>query len=137
MLFPVAINVTEINVPYRAIVPDIEGCTAFGSSIEDAIKNAKEYAQIRLAELAKSKQKIPNPTYMQDHLKNPEYAVGYIWVMIDIDMSLSLGKPIKYNVSISEHLTNRIDVAVKKNKNFKCRSSFLAEGAVILLSQVE
>ncbi len=137
MLFPVAINVTEISVPYRAIVPDIEGCTAFGSSIEDVIEKAKDVAQKRLAELAKTKQKIPNPTYMQDHLKNPEFAVGYIWVMIDIDMSLALGKPIKYNVSISEHLTNRIDVAVKKNKNFKCRSSFLAEGAVMLLSQVE
>lgn len=137
MLFPVAVNVTEISVPYRAIVPDIEGCIAIGSSIEDAIENVKSYAYNRLAELAKTKKKIPNPSYMQDHLKNPEYAVGYIWVMIDIDMSLALGKPIKYNVSMSEHLTNRIDVAVKKNKNFKCRSSFLAEGAVMLLAQVE
>lgn len=137
MLFPVAINVTEISVPYRAIVPDIDGCTAFGSSIEEAIEQAKIVAQKKLAELAKTKKKIPNPTYMQDHLKNPDFSVGYIWVMIDIDMSLALGKPIKYNVSISEHLTNRIDVAVKKNKNFKCRSSFLAEGAVMLLAQVE
>lgn len=137
MLFPVAVNVVEIGVPYKAIVPDIVDCFGYGSSIEEAIEKAKHEVCITLANLAKGKEKIPTPSHIHDHLKNPIFATGFIWVMIDIDMSLVLGKPIKYNVSMSEQLTHRIDIAVKKNKNFKCRSSFLAEGAVILLSKIE
>lgn len=137
MLFPVAINVTEIGVPYKAIIPDVADCLAYGASIEEAIESAKTEICIRLTNIANGKGKIPTPSPIHNHLKNPQFATGFIWVMIDIDMSLSLGKPIKYNVSMSEQLTHRIDVAVKKNKNYKCRSSFLAEGAVMLLSKIE
>lgn len=137
MLFPVAINVAEIGVPYKAIAPDVADCLACGASIEEVTENIKIEICTRLKNIANGKGKIPTPSSIHDHLRDPKFAIGFIWVLIDIDMSLSLGKPIKYNVSMSEQLTHRIDVAVKKNKNFKCRSSFLAEGAVLLLSKIE
>jgi predicted RNase H-like HicB family nuclease len=47
---------------YEAVVPALTNCVTFGKTIEHALAMAQELAGIRVAELAKAGEEIPNET---------------------------------------------------------------------------
>jgi len=62
-------------------------------------------------------------------MKDPQYA-GYVWVLIDVDVTRILGGSEKINVTLPKLLIDRIDRCVATHPEFKTRSGFLAQVAL-------
>ncbi len=132
MLYPIAIEKGSANEAYGVIVPDIKGCFSAGDTFEEALENAKESIAGHLEILAEDGCDIPLASEASLYLNADEYK-GFIWAVIDIDVSRYLGKAEKVNVTLPSRLIRLIDDKVGKDKHYKSRSAFLAAGAERLL----
>ncbi|WP_111857843.1 type II toxin-antitoxin system HicB family antitoxin [Acinetobacter sp. CFCC 10889] len=132
MLYPIAVEKGDDTKAYGVIVPNIKGCFSAGDTFEEALSNAKEAIASHLEILAEDKEEIPLASEVSAFLNNDEYQ-GYIWAVIDIDISRYLGKSEKVNVTLPSRLIHLIDDQVGKGRIYKSRSAFLAAGAEKLL----
>ncbi|MNR15355.1 hypothetical protein D3C85_1318830 [compost metagenome] len=62
-------------------------------------------------------------------MDNPDYAGG-VWAVVDFDVTPYLGKSVRFNASLPEHLLHRIDEKVNKDRRYASRSGFLATAAL-------
>lgn len=132
MLYPVAVEKGSETEAFGVIVPDIPGCFSAGDTFEEALENVKEAIAGHLEILAEDGEDIPFASEPSKHLSDSEYQ-GFIWAVVDIDVSRYLGKSEKVNVTLPSRLIRLIDDRVAKDKSFKSRSAFLAAGAERLL----
>lgn len=132
MLYPIAIEMGSDTEAFGVVVPDIDGCFSGGDSLEDAMENVKEAIAVHLESLAEDGVEIPLATEISNHI-NDESLKGFVWAMVDVDVSRYLGKAEKINVTLPSRLIRLIDDKVGKDKQFKSRSAFLASGAEKLL----
>lgn len=72
---------------------------------------------------------IPQAQEVDVHVNNPDFAGG-VWAVIDFDITPYLGKSVRFNATLPEHLLNRIDERVQKDHRYASRSGFLATAAV-------
>ncbi|MBP8020677.1 MAG: hypothetical protein RJA86_1902 [Pseudomonadota bacterium] len=133
MLYPIAIELGDDTHAYGVTVPDIAGCFSAGDTMEEALNNVREAIEFHLEGLVEDGQEIPLPTDMAKHQQNPDFAVNYIWAIVDIDVSRFMGKAEKINVTLPSRLIHLIDNRVTKDSRYKSRSGFLAAGAELLL----
>ena len=56
-----------------------------------------------------------------------------VWALVDFDVTPYLGKAVRFNATLPEHLLARIDAYVKNHPEQKSRSGFLAEAALRVL----
>ncbi|MNY69139.1 hypothetical protein D3C86_2070310 [compost metagenome] len=56
-----------------------------------------------------------------------------MWALVDFDVTPYLGKAVRFNATLPEHLLARIDAYVKNHPEQKSRSGFLAEAALQVL----
>jgi len=133
MLYPIAIELGDDTHAYGVTVPDIVGCFSAGDTMEEALNNVREAIEFHLEGLVEDDQEIPLPTDMAKHQQNPDFAVNYIWAIVDIDVSRFMGKAEKINVTLPSRLIHLIDNRVTKDSRYKSRSGFLAAGAELLL----
>ena len=133
MLYPIAIELGDDTHAYGVTVPDIAGCFSAGYTMEEALNNVREAIEFHLEGLVEDGQEIPLPTDMAKHQQNPDFAVNYIWAIVDIDVSRFMGKAEKINVTLPSRLIHLIDNRVTKDSRYKSRSGFLAAGAELLL----
>ncbi len=132
MLYPVAVEKGSDTDAYGVTVPDIAGCFSAGDTFEEALENVREAIASHLEILAEDGEEIPLASEVSNYLNHNEYQ-GLIWAVVDIDVSLYLGKSEKVNVSLPSRLIRLIDDQVGKDKHYKSRSAFLAAGAERLL----
>lgn len=66
-------------------------------------------------------------------MKNPDFEGG-VWAVVDFDVTPYLGKAVRFNATLPEHLLQRIDERVKVDKRYQSRSGFLATAAMRELS---
>lgn len=132
MLYPIAILQGDANHAWGVEVPDIPGCFSAGEDLDDALAMAREAIEGHLELLAESGEPIPEAHTLTHHTKNPEYA-GYIWAIVDIDVTRYMGKSEKINITLPAYLINRIDDYVKHHPEQKSRSGFLAQAAIKVL----
>lgn len=78
--FPVAIELSEDKSTYKVIVPDIDGCCASASTLEDALKYARNFICIHLLVLFDNSKPIPLPTTVENHCYKSEFK-GFEWRM--------------------------------------------------------
>ena len=133
MLYPIAVEKGSDTEAYGVIVPDIKGCFSAGDTFEEALNNTKEAIAGHLEILAEDGKDIPLASEASTFLDEPNYA-GFIWAMVEIDVSRYLGKAEKVNVTLPSRLIRLIDDKVGKDKSYKSRSAFLAAGAERLLA---
>ncbi len=62
MHYPIKLFYSEEDKGFIAMAPDLPGCSAFGESEEDAIKEVKVAIELWLETARKEKRKIPVPT---------------------------------------------------------------------------
>ena len=129
----IAIELGDDTHAYGVTVPDIAGCFSAGDTMEEALNNVREAIEFHLEGLVEDGQEIPLPTDMAKHQQNPDFAVNYIWAIVDIDVSRFMGKAEKINVTLPSRLIHLIDNRVTKDSRYKSRSGFLAAGAELLL----
>lgn len=132
MLYPIAIEKGDMQHVYSVIVPDIAGCFSAGDTLDEAMENVKEAIAGHLEILAEDGVDIPLAGSVSGHVDNPEYE-GFIWAVVDVDVSRYLGKAEKINVTLPSRLIRLIDARVSSDTRFKSRSAFLAAGAEKLL----
>lgn len=133
MYYPVAIEQGDDTHAYGVVVPDIAGCFSAGDSFEEALENVREAIAEHLEILAEDGVDIPLPTQAKNFVGQDEYQ-GYVWAMVDVDVSRYLGKSEKVNVTLPSRLIHLIDDRVQRDQRYKSRSAFLAEGAEKLLN---
>jgi predicted RNase H-like HicB family nuclease len=130
VLYPIAIEIGDENHAYGVAVPDILGCFSAGDSMEDAVKNAKEAITGHLELLAEMDRFPPEANSLDYWIKDEEYA-GWAWAVVDIDIEPYLGKSTKFNVTLPDLLSKKIDDQVKSKPNmYKNRSHFLQVAAL-------
>ena len=132
MLYPIAIEKGSDTDAYGVIIPDIQGCFSAGDTFEDALENAKEAIAGHLEILAEDGAAIPLASQVSNFLDNEDFK-GFIWAIVDIDLSRYLGKAEKVNVTLPSRLIHLIDDKVGKDKPYKSRSALLAAGAEKIL----
>ena len=123
MFYPIAIEPGDEQHAFGVIVPDLPGCYSASDTLDEAINQAKEAIALHLEGLAEDGEAIPVPSAISEHVNNPEYT-GFIWGVVDMDISRYLGKAEKINVTLPGLLIQRIDA---KSSN---RSGWLAEAAL-------
>lgn len=133
MLYPIAIELGDDTHAYGVTVPDIAGCFSAGDTLEEAMVNVREAIEFHLEGIVEDGDDVPLATDIVKHQQNPDFAVNYIWAIVDIDLSRFMGKAEKINVTLPSRLIHLIDKKVTKDSRYKSRSGFLAAGAEMLL----
>lgn len=134
MFYPIAIERGDETHAFGVTVPDIAGCFSAGDTLDEAIESAKEAITGHLSVLVEDNEDIPLASLASKYIDNPEYA-GYIWAVVEIDVSRYLGKAEKVNVTLPSRLIHLIGDRVSKDARYKSRSGFLAASAEALLQR--
>ena len=61
MKYAIVVTYSDEDKGYVATVPELPGCTAFGDTEEEAIKEVKVAASLWLSAARKAKRKVPEP----------------------------------------------------------------------------
>ena len=118
---------------YGVTVPDVPGCFSAGETVEDALDNVQEALALHFDALVADGETLPQGRPIDAHLSNPDYAGG-VWAVVDFDITPYLGKSVRFNATLPEHLLQRIDDYVRTHPEQKSRSGFLASAALRVLS---
>lgn len=128
MKFPVVIH-KDADSDYGVTVPDVPGCFSAGASFSEALENVHEALALHLEGLLADGEALPQAQEVDAHLDNPDFTGG-VWAVVDFDLTPYLGKSVRFNASLPEHLLNRIDEKVQKDHRYASRSGFLATAAL-------
>ncbi|CDH20464.1 type II toxin-antitoxin system HicB family antitoxin [Xenorhabdus bovienii] len=98
--------------------------------MEDAVKNVKEAITGHLELLAEMNKFPPEAKALDYWVKDEEYS-GWAWALVEIDVEPYLGKSTKFNVTLPDLLSKKIDDQVKASPGlYKNRSHFLQVAAL-------
>ncbi|MGC4008366.1 MAG: type II toxin-antitoxin system HicB family antitoxin [Pseudomonas sp.] len=128
MKFPVVLH-KDPDSDYGVTLPDVPGCFSAGCTVDEALDNAKEALALHFEGLVADGEALPQPQAIDQHLNNPDYAGG-VWAVIEFDVTPYLGKAVRFNATLPEHLLQRIDDRVSKDQRYSSRSGFLATAAL-------
>lgn len=132
MKFPVLIH-KDPDSDYGVIVPDVPGCFSAGATMAEALDNVLEALELHFEGLVADGEALPDAQEIDAHVANPDFAGG-VWALVDFDVTPFLGKSVRFNATLPEHLLKRIDDAVQSDKRYASRSGFLATAALKELS---
>lgn len=128
MKFPVVIH-RDADSDFSVTVPDVPGCFSAGSTFSEALENVHEALALHMEGLVADDEALPQAQEVDAHLTNPDYADG-VWAVVEFDITPYLGKSVRINATLPEHLLNRIDEKVNKDHRYASRSGFLATAAL-------
>ncbi len=128
MKFPVVLH-KDADSDYGVTVPDVPGCFTAGATVSEALENVREALALHLEGLVADDEKLPQAQEIDAHIENPDFAGG-VWAVVDFDLTPYLGKSVRFNASLPEHLLKRIDEKVQKDHRYASRSGFLATAAL-------
>lgn len=129
MLYPIAIEPGDDVHAFGVVVPDIPGCFSAGDTLDEAIANAREAIELHLEGVAEDDADIPVAGTVAQHQAKSEFA-GWIWAVVDIDVTRYMGKAEKINITLPASLIRRIDDFVARHPEYRSRSGFLAQSAL-------
>ena len=128
MIYSIAIETGTDASDFGVVVPDIKGCYSSGETFEQALVNIKEAICFHLEGLAEAGVLPPEAQAIDVHLADPDFS-GWVWAMVEIDLTPYLGKSSKINVTLPDLVTSQIDYVVSRSGKFKSRAHFLQEAA--------
>ncbi|MDZ5604020.1 type II toxin-antitoxin system HicB family antitoxin [Pseudomonas sp. RP23018S] len=133
MKFPVVIH-KDPDSDYGVIVPDAPGCFSGGDTVEEALDNVLEALALYCEGSVADGEPLPQSQPIDAHLGNPDFAGG-VWAVVEFDITPYLGKSVRFNATLPEHLLQRIDNYVASHPEQRSRSGFLAAAALRVLSE--
>ncbi|MCD9528341.1 type II toxin-antitoxin system HicB family antitoxin [Photobacterium carnosum] len=128
-LYPVAIELGDEKTAYSVWFPDLDGCFTAGDTYDEALINAPDAIDMYLEDLADNGKTPPTPTKIEAHINDPEY-VGFLWSIVDIDVSPYMGGTVKIDVNLPRLLLKKIDSFVQFSDEYKDRYHFLQVAAL-------
>lgn len=117
---------------YGVIIPDLPGCYSAGTSLDEAIHNAKEAIECHLEGLFLDGEDIPFQQTIEKHLDNPDLK-GALVAIVEVDLSKVGGKSKRINITLPERLLRQIERYTKSHG--LNRSAFLADAAIRYMSE--
>lgn len=129
MLYPVAIEKGDQDHAFGVVVPDIAGCFSAGDTMAEALEQVKFAIEMHL-ELLAEQGELPPEAKTIDHYYNDEQYAGWIWGVVDIDVTPYMGKASKINITLPSLLISKIEAFTKDNPSYKSRSTFLQIAAL-------
>lgn len=132
MKFAVVLHKDE-DSEYGVIVPDVPGFFSAGTTVTEALESVEQALAFHFEGLVVDGEVLPNPKCIDEHMNNPDYAGG-VWAVVEIDITPYFGKSVRFNATLPEHLLDRIDQTVSRDRRYKSRSGFLAAAALRELS---
>lgn len=131
--YPIAIFKDAGMTNYAAIVPDVDGCFPTGDTIDETIDAAQKLLQDHIECLLDEGMSFDFKVSQIETLKaDVDYAEALVWAIVSIDETQFSTKQVRFNVSWSEYLLNRVDNYVAQSHD--TRSGFLAKAAQKMLS---
>lgn len=130
MNFPIAIH-KDKDSDYGVTIPDLPGCYSAGSTMEEALENAREAILTHVEGLLMDEEGVPQPTSIENFRKKKEYKQA-VWAIVPVDLSELSGKAIRVNVTIPERILNQIDGFARKRG--ESRSGVLVSAAMEYIS---
>ncbi len=134
MEFPIAIHKDEGSV-YGVIVPDIAGCHSWGTTIEDAIHNAREAIESHVATLIECGEEVELSVSSVEALRHQKDYADAVWALVDIDPAKFDMKPERVNISLPRSCSERSTHFAGKHQ--ETRSGFLARVALDAIREEE
>lgn len=127
MAYYVALLFKDESSDYGAKFPDVPGCYAAGSSLEEVSRNAAEALRLHLEVLAKEGREKPKPSKLEDVVaaarSNPDDS-GAVPFLVEIPEEVRFKR---VTITVPEKALSRIDAyAAGRGKS---RSAFLVEAA--------
>ncbi|NVD69481.1 hypothetical protein D0T25_01130 [Duganella sp. BJB488] len=86
MRYPIAIEPGDATHAFGVVIPDLPGCFSAGDTLDEAIDNACEAAELWLTTVIEDGGDLPQARSFTEHYANPEFA-GWIWAVISIDVA--------------------------------------------------
>jgi len=105
-------------------------CTA-GDSLDEAIANAPEAITLWLEDHVERIGAPPMPSPI-DELRKDRRFRGWIWAVVDVDLSKLADRTERINITMSKRLLRRVDAHARKMG--ETRSGLLARGAMELMA---
>ena len=127
MRYPIAIESGDRKHAYGVVFPDMPGCYSAGDSFDEAAANAEEAALLWLEAHLEKGHGAPKASRVEDLKGKREYR-GWVWAIVDVDLSKLSKKAIRVNVTLPETLLNAIDN--RAGRIGETRSGFLARAAI-------
>jgi predicted RNase H-like HicB family nuclease len=125
MRYPIVIH-KDRKSDYGVTVPDLPGCFSAGSTMDEAIAMARQAIELHMEGLIEEGQAIPDPTPIERHKKNPDFADG-VWAMVEIDPADLRIHAKRVNVTLPERVLDSIDRFAAAHG--ETRSGLLAKAA--------
>lgn len=135
-MYPVGVSLQTSDSSFHVIVPDLNGCTSTGNTVEEAIENVAYAIAISLSEIVEQGGIAPLGSPISTFMGKQEF-VNYAWAFVNVPAREYMGNTEKISVSIPAKIIHKIDQRVCRCKNFRSRSEFLATAAELLLSSVK
>jgi predicted RNase H-like HicB family nuclease len=104
--------------------PDLPGCITAGSTLDEAMAMASEALALHLEGLAEEGQPIPEPSTIEDVMRDPENGDG-IAVLVSAPERRS--KTVRVNITLPEDVLREVDQLAEREGY--TRSGFLAKKA--------
>jgi len=125
MRYPIVIH-KDKKSDYGVTVPDLPGCFSAGSTTDEAIAMAREAVELHLEGLIEEGEPVPDPTPVERHRRNPDYAGG-VWAIVEVDPANLRIHAKRVNVTLPERILDSIDRYAAKHG--ETRSGLLAKAA--------
>ena len=122
MRYPVAIN-KDPKSNYGVTIPDLPGCFSSGSTIDEAIEQAREAAECHIEGMLLDSEPVPVASDIDVYRDKQEYE-NAIWAFVEIDISKLSLKSKRVNITMPERLLNTVDHYARKHG--ETRSGLLA-----------
>ncbi len=115
----------EEDSDYGVSFPDFPGCVTGGSSLDEAMRMAREALELHIEGLLEDGEVIPAPSTADEILENPEHVDGVASLVTVREIS---PRAVRVNITLPGDVLEEIDKAVEREKT--TRSGFLAEAAL-------
>ena len=114
-------------VAYSVVIPDLPGCFSAGDSFEEALKNAKEAAELWMESELDAGRGIPQPSSFNKLKADPDLK-GCIWAVIDVNPEALSDKAERVNITLPARVLKRLDRQAKSCG--ETRSGYIARMVV-------
>ena len=123
MRYPIILQ-TDNHKQFGVTIPDMPGCFSHGSSVENAINNAREAILFHAEGLVRDKQIIPIPSEIVDLSDFHEETGTAFLAYADVDIEPIMGPARRINITIRAASLQVIDIRAKERG--MNRSEYLA-----------
>ena len=112
---------------YGVTVLDLPSCYSAGSTIDEAIKEAREAIECHIEAMLQEGEAIPSPRPLEFHKKNPDHSDA-IFAYVDVDVGKLAGPSERINITMPKLILRRMDAYAKRVS--LSRSIFIANAVL-------